>query len=191
MATSRFPWVRRLILLGLFNNVLQVLGPFRPDERGTGFVIVLNERQKVLFQFPPGAMNALLEPAPGQDAEEAFSQVDPGGVRRSVVEMDLGMTPEPSLGGTALVDVQVVQDDVKLAVRVVPRHLVHETQEIDGGPSLHFGQNPPGGNLQGGQQRVGSVPDIFIGPTPGLLGSQRQQWLGAVEGLNPRLLVHA
>lgn len=114
-------------------------------------------------------MNALLEPTPGQDAEKAFGQIDPGGVSRSMVEVDLGMPPEPSLDGSVLVDVQIVQDDVKLMVRVVPGHLVHETQEIDGGPSLHFSQSPAGGNLQGGQQRVGSVPDIFMGPTPGLL----------------------
>jgi hypothetical protein len=61
-------------------------------------VIVVNELQKVLFQFPPGAMNALLEPAPGQDAEKAFGQIDPGGVGRSMVKVDLGMTPEPALG---------------------------------------------------------------------------------------------
>jgi len=51
--------------------MLQVLRSLRPHEGGTGFVIVVDELQKVLVQFPPGAMDALLEPAPGQDAEKA------------------------------------------------------------------------------------------------------------------------
>ncbi len=191
MATPRFSWMRRLILSGLLNNMLQVLRSLRPHEGGTGFVIVVDELQKVLFQFPPRAMDAPLEPAPGQDAEKAFGQVDPGGMRRGMVKVDLGMPPEPSLGGRALVDVQVVQDNVKLAVRVVPRHLVHETQEIDGGSSFHFGQNLAGGNFQGRQQGMGTVPDIFIGPTAGLLGPQRQERLGAIESLDARLLIYA
>lgn len=95
------------------------------------------------------------------------------------------------MGGRALVDVQIVQDNVKLAVRVVPRHLVHETQEIDRGPLIHFGQNLAGGNFQGRQQGMVAVPDIFISPTAGLLGPQRQERLGAVESLDAGLLIHA
>lgn len=154
--------MRRLILSGLLNNMLQVLRSLRPHEGGTGFVIVVDELQKVLFQFPPRAMDAPLEPAPGQDAEKAFGQVDPGGMRRGMAKVNLRMPPEPSLGSRALVDVQVVQSNVKLAVRVVPRHLVHKTQEIHGGPSFHFDQNLAGGNFQGCQQGKGFP---VLGPT--------------------------
>ena len=128
---------------------------------------MIDKVQKVFLQFLPRAMDALLQSAPGQDAKEAFGQVDPGGVRGGVVKVNLGMTTEPALGGSALVDVQVVQDHVQFALREMPNHLVHETQEVDGGPALHFAQNFPGGNLQGRRQQGQLLrrPQAGFGPS--------------------------
>lgn len=88
-------------------------------------------------------MDALLEPTPGQDAEEVFGQVNPGGMRGSIVEVDLGELSEPALGIGAFMNVQVVQDDMELTVEAVSGHEVHESQEqeINRGSSFDFGQN--------------------------------------------------
>lgn len=59
---------------------------------------MVDELQKVLFQFPPRVMDAPLEPASGQDAEKPFGQVDPGGMRRGMVKVDLGITPGAIVG---------------------------------------------------------------------------------------------
>ena len=103
--------------------------------------------------------------------------------------MPAGRPSEPALGGSAFVNVQVIQEHMQFPLRVVAPHLVQETQEVDSGPSSPFAPHPAGGNFQGGPQRVAPVPDVFMGPTAGLLGPQRQPGLGTVEGLNSRLLV--
>ena len=48
-----------------------------------------------------------------------------------------------------------------------------------------------GGNLQGGDHRLRSVPDILIGPALRVPGTEREQRLRAIEGLNAWLLVYA
>src|ERR1017187_1274138 len=88
-----------LIFLGLLNDMSELLGPFGPDERRTGLVVMSDELQQILLQFPPRAMHALLQPAPRQDAEEALGQVYPGSVGGSMVKMHVGMPAEPALCG--------------------------------------------------------------------------------------------
>jgi hypothetical protein len=48
-----------------------------------------------------------------------------------------------------------------------------------------------GGNFQGGEHRLGSVPDILIGPALRFPGTEREQRLRAIERLNPWLFVYA
>src|SRR5260370_22831650 len=92
----RFSWMRGLIIPSCLDNALQMFCPLRPDEGGAGLVIVLDKVQKLLFQFPPRAMDALLEPAPGQDAKAALGHVDPGCVRWVVAKVHHAITPQPT-----------------------------------------------------------------------------------------------
>jgi len=48
-----------------------------------------------------------------------------------------------------------------------------------------------GSNLQGRQQRLGAMANVFVGPGARLLGTQRQQGLGPIQRLNTGLFVHA
>src|ERR1035441_2158017 len=89
------------IVPGGLNDMSELLGAFGPDERRTGLVVVSDELQQIRLQFLPRAMDALLQPAPRQDAEETLGQVRPGSVRGSMVKMHLGMPAEPALCGGA------------------------------------------------------------------------------------------
>src|SRR5207253_10037772 len=81
-------------------------------------------------------MDAVLQTTPRQDAEKAFREIDPGSMRRGRVKVNLRMATEPALSRRVIVDVQVVQDDVKFALREVSDHTIHELQKIHRGPSL-------------------------------------------------------
>src|SRR6266700_4224701 len=137
-------------------------------------------------------MDAVLQTTPRQDAEKAFREIDPGSMRRGRVKVNLRMATEPALSRRVIVDVQVVQDDVKFALWEVSDHTIHKLQKIHRGPSLfHLRQDLAGGNFQSRQEGLGSMPYVFVGPAAGLFRPQRQQGLSAIQGLNPRLLIHA
>src|SRR5215471_13874899 len=50
----------------------KVLRPFRPYERKTRLVVMLNESLQVFFQFLLRAVDALLQAAPGQNAKRSI-----------------------------------------------------------------------------------------------------------------------
>src|SRR6266567_2191942 len=181
-----------LVLLGAFDDPLQLLRTFRPHEGGARLVIVINELSEVFLQFALGMMDAVLQATPRQEAEKAFREIDPGSMRRRGVKVNLGMATEPALSRRVIVDVQIVQDDVKFALWEVSDHTIHKLQKIHRGPSLfHLSQDLAGGNFQSRQEGLGSMPYVFVGPAARLFRPQRQQGLGAIQGLNPRLLIHA
>ena len=82
------------------------------------------------------------------------------------------MPQEPLFGGLILVDIQVVQYDVKFAERIGPHHLIQETQEVHRRPAIpNVSDHFAGCDLQGRQQRLSAVTDVFVGPGAGLLGA--------------------
>ena len=90
---------------------------------------------------------------------------------RDLVEVDPGVALEPLLSRFVFVNIEVVQNNVELTVGKTNGHLVHEIQEVDrGSPLPDVGQDPAAGNFQSGQQRLGSMPNILVGPTAGLFG---------------------
>ena len=112
-------------------------------------------------------------------------------MRGGIVKVHSGMTQEPLFGGFVLVDVEVVQHDVKGAYGVGLHDVVHETQKVHRGPPVsHMGDYFAGGNLQGGQQGLCAMTDVFVGPGAGFASPQREPRLGSVERLDARFLVH-
>ena len=86
--------------------------------------------------------------------------------------MHSGMTQEPLFGGFVLVDVKVVQHDVKGAYGVGLYDVVHETQKVHRGPPVSdMGDYFAGGNLQGGQQRLCAMTTYSLVQAPGLCAS--------------------
>src|SRR5678815_971609 len=114
-----------LILLGCFDDALEVLWSFSPGEwRGVLAVFLQVTKQKILEVFL-GTLHALRQCLPGENAEKAFNHIHPRGVRSGVVKVHSWMTQEPLFGRFVLVDVEVVQNNVKIADRIGLYDIVH------------------------------------------------------------------
>ena len=173
--------MKSLIVLGGLDDSLQVFGTFGPSEWITGLVVAGEEAVEQFLEILFGMLDAVRQTLLAEDAEETFDEVNPRGMRGRVVKGDLRMAHQPSPGRLVLVDVQVVHDHVEFPVGVGSHDVIHEPEKVyRGAPVADMSDHFAGGNFQGGEHRLGSVPDILIGPTPRLLGTQRQQRLCAV-----------
>ena len=66
-----------LILLGGFDDALKVFRPFCPSKGIGVHVVILKVPVKKGFQLGLGSLNALAKTLFGEDAEEAFDQIEP------------------------------------------------------------------------------------------------------------------
>ncbi len=67
----------RLILLGGFDNVLQLFGAFGPGERTTGGVVAGQESVEQVFEILLDRCTLCARPLLAEDAEEAFDEIYP------------------------------------------------------------------------------------------------------------------
>ena len=168
-----------MIFLGRFDNALQFLRAFGPDERPGVLVVVSNVAQQEFFQLAFRFVHTLRQALLAQDAEETFHHVDPGSMGGSVVEVYAGIALQPALRGRVFVDIEVVEHHVQFSPGESLDHLVQKAQKVDRGAALFdVGHNLSACDLQSRKQGLSAVTDIFIGPTAGFLCAQGQQWLG-------------
>ena len=66
------------------------------------------------LEFSDAAEDAAADGVAGDQAEEAFDQIDPGGRGRSEVEVEAGVALEPSLDLGVLVGRVVVDDEMQI-----------------------------------------------------------------------------
>ena len=156
-----------LILFGRFDDSLQVFRPLGPGEWVAGLIVAVQEAMQEILEILLGALHAVRQALFAKNAEEALNQVHPGSMRGGVVKLDLLMAAKPSPRGFILVDVQIVHDHMQFPLGVGSHNVVHEPQKVDrGAPVPDMSDDLAGGNLQGCDHGLRSVPDIFIGPTP-------------------------
>src|SRR5258708_30042723 len=96
-----------LVLLGCFDDALEVFWPFGPGEGRWVLAVSLQIAEQEFLQIFLGMMDSLGQRLTSEDAEEAFNHVHPGSVRCRVVEVHSRMTQEPLFGGFVLVDIEV------------------------------------------------------------------------------------
>lgn len=91
-----------------------------------------------------------------------------------VVKVDLRMANQPSPGRLVFVDVQVVHDHMEFPVGVASHDVIHKAEKVyRGAPVTDMSEHFAGGNLQGGDHGLGSMPNVLIGPAPRLGGTYR------------------
>src|SRR5262245_2095075 len=105
------------------------------------------------------------------------------------MEMDIGMLPEPAL--VLLVCVEVVEDDVKLAIREDGNNAVHEAEELDTTAPLGMRRNDSSSShFERGEQGRGAVPLVVVALAgQGASVRQLQIALRPFQGLDRRLFV--
>src|SRR6266852_1047663 len=187
-----FARVSRLIFLGRLDDALELLRSLGPHERLGGLVVLGDVIQQELLKLAFRSVHALRQTLFAKDTEEAFDQVNPGGMWGGVMEVDLRMSSQPALGGFVFVNVEVVENDAQLPFWKGADHVIHESQKVHRrAPLFDVCHDFSAGDLQSRQQGLRAVTDVLVGPTPGLLRTQGQQRLGTVQGLDAGLFIYA
>ena len=103
--------------------------------------------------------------------------------------MDVGVFLEPAL--VLLMGVEIVEDDVKLAIREGGNDAVHEAEELDTAAPLGMRRDdPPGGDFKRCEQGRGAVPLVVVALAgQGASVRQLQVALRPLQGLDRRLFV--
>ena len=110
-----------------------------------------------------------------ENAEEAFDEIDPRRVGRGVVEMHTRVPREPPLGGGVLVNIQIVEDDMEIAAWKRGHHGIHESQENHRRPAVpDLRHDFAARRVEGREQRLRPMADVFVRPRPRPSGPQRQ-----------------
>lgn len=150
---------------------------------------VVNGASNLEWMRETGATKA----RPRKDAEPDFDLVQPGGVGRRVVQMDILMPSNPAIV-LRLVGVEVVQDDVNLDIfGVVNDEIVHEVEKFPAPPPLVVpGLDLTGNHIESSEERRGPMPFVLV-TLPGERSSvgQAEPALGPFERLDMRFLVDA
>ena len=93
--------------------------------------------------------------------------------------------------GLGAMRVQIIPDHVHLLARIGGCHTVHESHQVVlGAPVAAASQYPSGMNIQRGNQRLGTVTDIFKFPAAQPSGCRGTPWMLALDGLDAGLLVN-
>ena len=81
------------------------------------------------------------------------------------------MTIKPLLSRFVFVDVEVVENHMEVSLRERGDNVVHETQKVNGGPTLlNLGYHLADSNFQSGQQALSAMTNVLVGPAPWFLG---------------------
>src|SRR6476620_12278843 len=116
-------------------------------------VIARDERVDRLAQLMDRREAGAIEGAAGEYGEPDLDLVEPGGVGRGEVEVDVLVPCQPQIP-LRLVGLEVVEDHVDLPARVIGDHVVHEVEELEATPALAvLGLDRAGRDLEGGEQR--------------------------------------
>ena len=92
-----------------------------PQERYGVFVVPLDVRQQLSLEIERGREDPSRNAIAFEFAEPEFHLIEPGAVRRCVVQLDARMLRQPCLHGRGLVRGQVIDDDVDRFPAIPPR----------------------------------------------------------------------
>jgi hypothetical protein len=96
-------------------------------------VVALDESIDVFPELSDAGEACALRGLAAEDREPALDLVEPGGMRRREMEVNVLMSGEPAVA-LGLVGFEVVEDDVDFARGVSVHDMVHEIEELDTAP---------------------------------------------------------
>src|SRR4051812_26196420 len=163
---------------------------FAPGEGTGGLVVALDERIDVFPELSDASEACSLQGLAGEDREPALDLIEPGGVGRREMEVNVFVPGEPPVA-LGFVGLEVVEDDMNLAPAMARHDAVHEIEELDAAPALVVARcNLAIGDVEGGEQGRGAVPHVVVRPAAdGAPVRQSQIALNAFERLDMWLLI--
>lgn len=170
-----------------------LIGGLGPDERCRPGVV----RPQVLLdgglEFPRAPMDPTPELLLGEGGEPTLHLVEPRRPDRGEVQVVARVTQEPAVDQGRLVGPVVVQNPVDVE-RWRDRGLdgVQEPPELSRSVSgVALPENAPGLDVERREERGRAVPGVVVHPPLDLSQPEGQHGLGAVQGLDLALLIHA
>ena len=114
----------------IFEPALVDLGLGPSEGRGV-LVVAIGEGINVLAQLLDGGEGGAVQRLSFENRKPDFDLVQPRGIRRGEVEMDILVTPQPTID-LRLMGAEIVEDDVNggVASRKAGDNLVHELKEF-------------------------------------------------------------
>ena len=122
--------MKSLIILGGFNDVLEMYRALGPSEGIARLVIAGEETLEEFLEILLGTLNAVRQTLFAEDAEETLDEIHPRGMRGRVVKVNLRMATKPAPSRLVLVDVQIVHNHVEFPVGVGAHHRIHEPEKV-------------------------------------------------------------
>ncbi len=164
-----------------------------PDEGPAAGVVLLDELLDPGNEFLDTFERSPADGALGNEVEPDLDLVEPGGRCGGEVHVVSGPRRQPTLDGRMLVRGVVVHDEVNVQL---DRHTgidsLEKAQILLMAMTFFAGrQNLAGCDVQGGKEGRGAVAHVIVGDSFHVADAHRQKRLGAVQGLNPALLVDA
>ena len=125
---------------------------FCPSEGSSGLVVGLDECIDVAGELVNAGEAGAAEGLAGQDREPALDLIEPRGMRRGEMKMDV-LVPLPPGIALRLVGIEIVEDEVDLAPGMHGEDGVHEIEELDPSAALIMARRHLAiGDVEGGKQ---------------------------------------
>src|SRR5271169_58675 len=169
------------------------VGGLGPDERLWVFVIDVQVLADGALQLEGAAMGAAFDLASADQGEPALDKVEPGARSGREVHVKSRMTSEPTFDRGGLVRAVVVQDQmhVQLSGDVGFDRAQERKELLAAMTSMQLSDHAPRGDIQRREQTRRAVALVVMGAPLGQARGKRQDRLGAIQGLDLALLIHA
>ena len=128
---------------------------------------------------------------PSEQAEPDLNLIEPRGMGRREVEMNVRMASQPAIM-FGLVGAEVIQDDMNFFLGITGDDVIHEVEELAAPtPRIVPRLNQSRCHLKRSEERAGSVSCVFVTETRDRLAvGQSQPALCAFQRLNMGFLIH-
>ncbi len=166
-------------------------GSFSPLERSSVLVVGGNKFVNGLAYLVGRSETCSVDHLAGKDAEPYLHLVEPRGMRRGIVKMDVRVAGQPAVM-FGLMGVKVIQHDMYFFVQTGSHHFIHEVKELTSpAAGIVAGAHHTGSYIQSSKQGSDAMALILMTePAQCLAIGEAQPALGSLQSLNGGLLVN-
>ena len=162
-----------------------------PLEGESGFVVMADRAHDLAVEVGLGFEDAACNEVSLDLGEPDLDLIEPRGIGRGVMELDVGMGAQKSLNGCSFMSRKVVGDDMKRCFgRLRSDHLGKKFHELSARVTVScLRQDFAGGRVQGRIERKSAVAKVFESVTFGPSGREGQDGIETIKSLNGTLFI--
>ena len=167
------------------------VGGSGPHKGPRVLIVVLDELIDLAFEVRHGVKGAASDGALCDQSEPALDLVEPGGVGRSVVDMEARTLGEPDFDTGVPVGAVVIDDQMNIQMlRDIGLDMTQKAQELlMAVPRFALREDLSVGDIERREQGRGAMSDVVVGDAFHVAQTHWQHRLRALQGLHLALLV--